>query len=626
MTAPTAQAATGRAQANITPELIRAALAYIPATLPRDEWARVAMAIKSEFPDTTGLDLFTDWSASAEGYDPKATRSTWRSVKAGGGVGIGTLLHLAKANGFTLPKADQALTPPSPEALAQRAQDRKAAHAAEQASTVAAHADAAAEAATQWGAASEAGSSPYLVRKGVQPYGVRFESDGWLLVPLRDTAGKLWNLQRIAADKPTNGGSDKLFLKGGRKSGLLHWLGPLASPGAVPGDDAPTPAVILICEGYATGASLHEATGRPVAVAFDAGNLAHVSKALREQFPAALLVLAGDDDSETFAKRGNNPGRDKATEAARAVRGLAVFPEGLPDVGSDFNDLHLHIGGAVGLDAVRRIVQGAIDAHRSSQNKPHATPDKKTVKGTTSPRDGHHGPENANPYDRFAVDDEGVWYTPPGDDGGVPRKVCGPLRVTGMACNAMDNQAALMLEFDTAHKKGRRWLMPLAMLAGDGSAYRSMLLSQGFITPTDSKRRGWLTEYLQSRPPAELVRHVSRVGWHGRCYVLPNETLGENPQGERVIFHSEAGIEANFNQRGELAQWQQDLSRLCVGNTRAAFAVATAFAGPLLVWAPGTTGGGFHSIGPTSIGLCAGVHRYDAGTARGPGAPVLHLL
>jgi putative DNA primase/helicase len=90
---------------NITPELIRAALQYIPANLPRDEWARIGMAIKSEFSDGTGLDLFTDWSASADGYDLKATRSTWQSIKAGGGVGIGTLLHLAKGNGFTLPKA-----------------------------------------------------------------------------------------------------------------------------------------------------------------------------------------------------------------------------------------------------------------------------------------------------------------------------------------------------------------------------------------------------------------------------------------------------------------------------------------------------------------------------------------
>ena len=184
----------------------------------------------------------------------------------------------------------------------------------------------------------------------------------------------------------------------------------------------------------------------------------------------------------------------------------------------------------------------------------------------------------------------------------MPRKVCGPLRVTGLARDGSDNQAALLLEFDTPYRAGRRWLMPLAMLAGDGAAFRSALLSQGFMTPTDAKRRGWLTEYLQSRAPAELVRHVPRVGWHGRCYVLPEETLGTNPTGDRVIFHSEAGIEARFSQRGTLEKWRQDQARLCVGNTRFAFAVSTAFAGPLLAWASGTTGGGFQFTGPTSIG------------------------
>ena len=75
--------------AHITPDLIRAALAHIPASLPREDWARVGMAIKSEFPDATGQDLFEAWSATADGHDPRATRSTWRSIKAGGGVGIG---------------------------------------------------------------------------------------------------------------------------------------------------------------------------------------------------------------------------------------------------------------------------------------------------------------------------------------------------------------------------------------------------------------------------------------------------------------------------------------------------------------------------------------------------------
>lgn len=305
---------------NITPELIRSALAHIPANLARDEWARVGMAIKSEYPDQSGCDLFTDWSATADGFDLNAAKSTWRSIKAGGGVGIGTLLHLAKENGFALPKLGQAPNKPGPEVVARREREKAEAKQREQARIDADHARAAAESLALWEQASEPSEAtdpaPYLVRKGVQPYGVRVAPGGWLLVPMRDESGTLWNVQRIAPAKPADDAPEKLFTKGGRKSGCWHWCG----------DPAGAP-VLLAAEGYATAASIHQATGYPVAVAFDAGNLVHVSKTLRQLYPSALLVLCGDDDLATFAARGFNPGRSKAEACARAVRGLAVFPQ-----------------------------------------------------------------------------------------------------------------------------------------------------------------------------------------------------------------------------------------------------------------------------------------------------------
>jgi len=582
-------------RATITPELIRAALQHIPAGVARDGWTRMAMAIKSEFPDDTGRELFIEWSATADGFDTKAALATWRSIKASGGIRLGSLLHEAQKNGFSLPKSDQAPAKPDPATVARLATERAARQKADKDREQAAHDHAASEAALLWQAASETPPTiSYATKKGVRPYGLRFAPDGVLLVPMRDAAGRLQNLQRILPNKPATG-TDKLFLRGGKKSGMFHLLG-----------DPAAASVLLVAEGYATAASVHQATGRPCAVAFDAGNLPHVAKALHQAHPAALIVICGDDDTDTEVRTGTNPGRLKAAAAARAVGGLAVFPEPLPAGGSDLNDLHA----AAGLDAVRLLIESAIGAHQAAQTAAQSTQAQRQGNRTKSAQNKASGPNDApgsgdaasGVFDRFHVNDDGLWFTPPGDDGGMPRKVCGPLRVTGLARDSQDNQAALLLEFDTQFRKNRVWLMPLTMLAGDGAAYRAALLSQGFMTPTDAKRRGWLTEYLQSRNPTEFVQHVPRVGWHGRCYVLPNETLGTNPTGERVIFHSEAGIEAQFNQRGKPEQWRQDLGRLCVGNSRAAFAVAMALAGPLLAWAPGTTGGGVHWLGPTSIG------------------------
>ncbi len=202
----------------ISPDLIRAALQHIPANLSRDSWVRVGMAVKSEFPDETGCSLFTEWSASMpDNFDPKSTRSTWCSIKQDGGVGIGTLLHLAKEHGFTLPKADQAPSPPDPVAAAKLAAERANRTRLESEQTAARHAATSDEAKTIWDAASETGHSGYLARKGVKPYGVRITSDGVLLVPMRDFTGKLWNVQRIAAEPPLSGGPDQLFQRGGRQ-------------------------------------------------------------------------------------------------------------------------------------------------------------------------------------------------------------------------------------------------------------------------------------------------------------------------------------------------------------------------------------------------------------------------
>ncbi|MDR0275968.1 MAG: toprim domain-containing protein [Burkholderiaceae bacterium] len=59
-------------------------------------------------------------------------------------------------------------------------------------------------------------------------------------------------------------------------------------------------------EGYATAASVHEATSRSVAVAFNACNMKAVAKTLRQQAPGALIALCGDDNQDTHRRTGKN--------------------------------------------------------------------------------------------------------------------------------------------------------------------------------------------------------------------------------------------------------------------------------------------------------------------------------
>ncbi|MEB3214528.1 MAG: AAA family ATPase, partial [Leptolyngbyaceae bacterium] len=175
----------------------------------------------------------------------------------------------------------------------------------------------------RWDKASREGNSGYLELKNISGLGVRFEGD-IILVPLYDTAGKLWNLQTIAPD------GTKRFQKGGRKKGLFCPLGDLQNN-----------AVVYVCEGYATGVSLHMATNKPVVVAFDAYNLEPVLETLIKKVSAAQFTIAADDDR--WKPLAGNVGRERAKEAAQRFKCRYITPIFRDDYTkpTDFNDLHV---------------------------------------------------------------------------------------------------------------------------------------------------------------------------------------------------------------------------------------------------------------------------------------------
>lgn len=194
---------------------------------------------------------------------------------------------------------------------------------------------------------------PYLQKKGIQAFGLKQHSkSGHLMVPMVDATGHIWNSQSISAE------GDKLFQKDGKKQGLFHAIG---------FDPKSKKAVneIIIVEGYATGATIHEATNKPVAVAFDAGNLKPVALALKEKYPDSKMTIAGDDDHAKKINAGLNKGRD----AAEAVKGSFISPE-LSETDksngfTDFNDVHQ----AHGIDAIAATFKKAAKEQRIAEQK-----------------------------------------------------------------------------------------------------------------------------------------------------------------------------------------------------------------------------------------------------------------
>lgn len=430
---------------------------------------------------------------------------------------------------------------------------------------------------------------PYLQRKDAQAHGIRAEG-GNLLIPMRDTSGKLHSLQVIDAQ------GDKRFLPGGRVSGCFYGMGK-------------PDGVLIVCEGFATGASLHESTGHAVAVAFNAGNLKAVAVDLQAKYPALKLIIAADDDHRTDG----NPGLTKATEAAQAVGGLLVVPDfgaDRPDGATDFNDLASHHGGAAGLAVVCAQVRAALDAATQPDSPAQAAPEapgKRATKQRPSKRqpDSEAPAQHSEPpppeWDRFNVNAHGVYFAGVDREGKptAPEWVCSRLEVQAMTRDQDGNGWGYLLQFTDPVGKPKQWAMPSRMLAGDGGEYRAALLNMGLRIAPSPRARNLLTQYIQTRQPDEFASCTDRVGWHGRAFVLPHETIGDVD--ERIVFQSESAMENTYRQRGTLDAWRDRVAALCGGNSRLTFAASIAFAAALMRPA-GMESGGFHLRGDSSSG------------------------
>jgi phage/plasmid primase-like uncharacterized protein len=152
---------------------------------------------------------------------------------------------------------------------------------------------------------------PYLAKKGIQTHGARATGDGRLVLPLYDEDGTLATLQYIDHE----GG--KLYHPGGQTGGKFWMVGSLDEPGT-----------LFVAEGFATAATIHETTDRPVVVAYSASNLVPVTGTLREMYGATQdIVIVADHDQSGVGQR--------YAEQASAKYGARMV---MPPILGDAND------------------------------------------------------------------------------------------------------------------------------------------------------------------------------------------------------------------------------------------------------------------------------------------------
>ncbi len=335
-----------------TPENIRAALSYLSPDIPHEDWARVAMAVHDGL-NGEGFPLFDEWSKNGQTYTPAAARDTWKSIKSGGGVTIGTLWGIALDKGW---KPDSNAHQETEAERLERERKRKAQAEQDAKDKARKEREAAQKTMELWKAATQMKSDhPYFARKlpGIVPSPTLREipagqaakilgyAPKWHEEPL---AGRLIVVPVKIGDKLTTA---ELIDENGRKSAIAggpklggHWAAQ-----RLPEDDG-VGLTLLLGEGVATALSAKAAHGHLALAALSAGNLANVAKAMRKRYPAADIVILADLAKQT------GEADPHAIKAAQAVGGLLA----VPDFGSDrpaglkdFNDLHQ----MQGLDAVR---------------------------------------------------------------------------------------------------------------------------------------------------------------------------------------------------------------------------------------------------------------------------------
>ncbi len=232
-----------------------------------------------------------------------------------------------------------------------------------------------------WARAKECKNHPYLEAKGIR--NVSFlrsiidpeTEEDMLLIPMRNVQSEIRNIQRIWPD-----GTRLQMRQRGGSSGLYNTIG---------ANRFKQSKTLYVCEGWATGWTIHLASNTAVIVAFFDSGLKTVGEIIQRRYPDAKLIFAADNDRWSFVPRNGtkvNPGVYAAMQAAEAVGGEYCIPDfpNLTDKPTDFDDLRQ----MTDLETVRKWLAPSMakraetkppaekkDTEAPQQNQPEQEPD-----------------------------------------------------------------------------------------------------------------------------------------------------------------------------------------------------------------------------------------------------------
>lgn len=217
--------------------------------------------------------------------------------------------------------------------------------------------------------------------------------------------------------------------------------------------------------------------------------------------------------------------------------------------------------------------------------------------------------ENIEPFrprPHFEIDNRGVWWVNvrTDKDGDIieaePLLLSDPIDIIG---TGQDNDGAYyrIIKFkDKITRRQKTAALPQAEIA-DGKCWGRLGFYGLSIESNPTKRRK-LADYLQKEGSQAAFTITDRAGWHEDSYIMPSgETITATDKDPAIIYNGDTSQAKAYQPNGELTDWQQNIARYAVGNSRLCLALGASFAAPLLSLL-NEESGGFHLMGDSSDG------------------------
>ncbi len=341
-------------------------------------------------------------------------------------------------------------------------------------------------------------------------------------------------------------------IKGARKRGCFYNIGSVY--------DTET---LLICEGFATGSSIYQATQISTVVAFDAGNFEPVISSIRARFPDKQIIICADNDQW----KDKNVGVESAKTVANKHNCKFVWPEFTETVckgkkPTDFNDLH--------------VLQG-IEEVKAQLSKVFQTPSRTILPAG------------------FTLSPNGLYFT---FQEGKPILISSPLDVLAYTRDEFNENWGRLIKFKDLDGHMHTIAIPMELLKGDCTDFYGLLLSCGLRINPHKRERLKLPEYLQNVQLDKFATCTTRIGWYGNYFVMPDCTI---PETDEIYLQSDNSYFSSFRCKGNIPEWQEHIAAPCQGNSRLVFSLSCAFAAPLFHLLHEESGG-FNLRGASSIG------------------------